>query len=92
MFRRSVLLVAFICLSFSASSASAGNFRRLFSKPPAKPNPYENYEAGFQAGQMQRMGVPTYNYGYFGVRSRPYTVWHKSYAGDYVDMSFRPSY
>jgi len=77
---------------FSASFASAGRLGRLFTAPPAKPNPYENYAAGYEAGHMQRMGVPTYNYGYFGVRSRPYCVWHKSYYGEHVDMSFRPSY
>ncbi len=91
MFRRCVVVGVLICLSFS-SSAWAGYFGRLFAAPPVKSNPYEDYAAGFQAGQMRRMGVPTYNYGYFGVRSRPYCVWHKSYHGDHVDMSFRPSH
>ena len=74
------------------SSPAAGYWGRLFASRPRQPNPYESYEAGFQAGQMQRMGAPTYNWGYFGVRSRPNGVCHKGYYGDYIDVSYRSGY
>ncbi len=38
------------------------------------------------------MGVPTYNWGYFGVKARPYTVYQGSYYNDHVGWSFRRGY
>lgn len=38
------------------------------------------------------MGVPTYNWGYFGVKARPYTVDQGSYYNDHVGWSFRRGY
>jgi hypothetical protein len=36
------------------------------------------------------LAVPTYNWGYFGARSRPTTLTQRAYYEDYVQWSFRP--
>lgn len=40
----------------------------------------------------QSMGVPTYKWGYFGVKARPYTVNQGSYHNDHAGCSYRRGY
>lgn len=53
---------------------------------------YGYIDAGPSAWYGQSMGVPTYNWGYFGVKARPYTVYQGSYYNDHVGWSFRRGY
>ena len=38
------------------------------------------------------MGVPTFNWGYFGVKSRVYSVSHGAYYDDYREWGIRRGY
>jgi len=37
-------------------------------------------------------GVPPYNWGYFGVRYRPWSVSHTGYYGDFTQWGYRRGY
>ncbi len=37
-------------------------------------------------------GVPPYNWGYFGVKYRPWSVSHKGYYGDFSQWGYRRGY
>lgn len=54
--------------------------------------PYGHRDAGPSAWYGHSMGVPTYNWGHFGVKARPYWVNQGSYHGDHVGWSFRRGY
>ena len=66
--------------------------------PPAMshgtPTPrfYPEYNMGNYAGNGYGMGVPTYNWGYFGAQSRPTVVSHKGYYGHYTQWGYRNGY
>ncbi len=45
--------------------------------------------ADHSAWYGEAMGVPTFNWGYFGVNPRPYRVTHGSYYGEHYDWGVR---
>jgi len=54
--------------------------------------PYGQAGSRHSAWFGQSMGVPTYNWGYFGAKARPYTATRESYHGDHVEWTFRRGY
>ena len=80
-----------VCLLLLASSVEAARWSPFVPSVP-RHNPYSSYEAGYRAGYAHRMGVPTYNWGYFGIRQRPNSIAHERYYNDSIDWTFKPGY
>jgi hypothetical protein len=49
-------------------------------------------DSGHAAWYGESMGVPTFNWGYFGVKSRVYSVRHGAYYDDYQEWGTRRGY
>ena len=54
--------------------------------------PHGHTDAGPSAWFGHTMGAPTYNWGHFGVKARPYWVNQGSYHGDHGGWSYRRGY
>ncbi len=52
----------------------------------------ERSDSGHAAWYGESMGVPTFNWGYFGVKSRAYGVSHGAYYDDYQEWGTRRGY
>lgn len=52
----------------------------------------ERSDSGHAAWYGESMGVPTFNWGYFGVKSRVYSVGHGAYYDDYREWGIRRGY
>ena len=59
---------------------------------PPGPHRYSPYESGNPPWYGYGLGVPTYNWGYFGVPYRPFSVSHKGYYGEFQQWSYRRGY
>ncbi len=72
------------------SSAGAGRVLPLAPGPIARhtANPMVDHSAWYG----HTMGVPTYRWGYFGVKARPYGVKLGSYYGDHAGWSLHRGY
>lgn len=56
------------------------------------PHRYPEYNTGCYPWYGYGFGVPTYNWGYFGVNYRAFSVSHKGYYGDYKQWGYRRGY
>lgn len=56
------------------------------------PQRYPVYAAGNYPWYGYGFGVPTYNWGYFGVLYRPAKNAHTGYSGDYYQWGYRQGY
>lgn len=63
-------------------------------EPPASqtPHQYPEYERAQSYWYGYGFGVPTYNWGSFGVRYRPHSSSHHGYHNDYTQWGFRRGY
>ncbi len=59
---------------------------------PPGPQRYPAYSSGNYPWYGYGFGVPTYNWGYFGVRYRPSNYVHEGYYGDYYQWGYRRGY
>jgi len=62
-----------------------------FSAGPPAPYRYQQYSTHYP-WYGYGFGVPTYNWGYFGVRWRPGCISHTGYYDDYMQWSYRRGY
>ncbi|OHB79634.1 MAG: hypothetical protein A2V98_18690 [Planctomycetes bacterium RBG_16_64_12] len=75
------------------ASVWAGHPFRFARKPAPEPRFYPEYVREYDPyGAGVGLGVPTYNWGYFGARHGPSCTSHQGYYGDYFQWSFRPGY
>jgi len=59
---------------------------------PPGPHRYEGNDAARAPWYGYGFGVPTYQWGYFGVRYRGATLGHQGYYKDYTQWSYRQGY
>lgn len=99
-----VLTMAVIGLPTAAGAIEPGFLRqRILNGPPHYPpteNRYAHVPPGHERFYAQPvpaypwldrgLNVPTYNWGYFGARTRPNVVEQHGYYDDYRQWSFRP--
>ena len=64
--------------------------RQIVAAPPG-PHRYAEYNV-YCPWYGYGLGVPTYNWGYFGARYRPACIYHKGYYGDLTQWGYRSGY
>jgi hypothetical protein len=66
-----------------------GAFRHGLSAAPAGAWFYPKFIPELEPWRSGRVGVPSYNWGYFGARTRPSCSRHRSYHGEYIQWTSR---
>jgi len=65
--------------------------KRYVAAPPG-PHRYLEYNTGCYPWYGYGLGVPTYNWGYFGAHYRPAPICHQGYYGDFYQWGYRRGY
>ncbi len=101
-------VVAALVIAWTSDGRAGELLRRLGQTAPPAPAPvdggfgmsigtpgpqrYPVYASGNYPWYGYGFGVPTYNWGYFGVHYRPYNCVHEGYYGQYYQWGYRRGY